>query len=386
MSLPFVKIKDCVEKISNWNPITEASDEMINYIDLSAVNKDIKKITNVVNIEGQYAPSRARQLVKCDDVLVSTVRPNLNGVAKVDSSLDGATASTGFTVLRSKKDILDSSYLFHWVKTSSFINDMVSKATGQSYPAVSDKTVLSSELLLPPLEEQRRIASILDKADTIRQKRQQAIAKLDELLQATFIDMFGDPVSNPKGWEIVPVGNVTNCIVPGRDKPKSFTGETPWITTEDLVQLGYTEKSTKDLCLSSKEINDVRAKLIPENSVVMSCVGKLGICSIAKNEFVMNQQLHSFQCMDQIIPEFLLFCLPYQKAYMESMASSTTLPYMNKSVCNSIPIILPDLKLQKKWAKIFDISYQKKNELKKQQIYLERLFNSLQQKAFNGTL
>lgn len=58
------------------------------------------------------------------------------------------------------------------------------------------------EILLPPLSEQRRIASILDKADELRQKRQQAIEKLDQLLQATFIDMFGDPVSNPKGWDI----------------------------------------------------------------------------------------------------------------------------------------------------------------------------------------
>src|SRR5699024_3406282 len=60
---------------------------------------------------------------------------------------------------------------------------------------------------LPPIEKQRRIAAILDKADELRQKRQQAIEKLDQLLQATFIDMFGDPVSNPKGWEIDSLNN-----------------------------------------------------------------------------------------------------------------------------------------------------------------------------------
>jgi type I restriction enzyme S subunit len=78
------------------------------------------------------------------------------------------------------------------VKHPRFIDDMVRKATGASYPAVSDRIVRESSIPLPALSEQRRIAAILDKADALRAKRREAIAKLDQLLQSVFLDMFGD--------------------------------------------------------------------------------------------------------------------------------------------------------------------------------------------------
>ena len=65
------------------------------------------------------------------------------------------------------------------------------------------------EIPLPPLAEQKRIAAILDKADAIRRKRQQAIQLADDFLRAVFLDMFGDPVTNPKGWEIAELGSIS---------------------------------------------------------------------------------------------------------------------------------------------------------------------------------
>jgi type I restriction enzyme S subunit len=72
-------------------------------------------------------------------------------------------------------------------------------------PRVSMKIFWEHEIPLPPLEEQKRIVTILDKADAIRQKRQQAIALADDFLRSVFLDMFGDPVTNPKGWERIRV-------------------------------------------------------------------------------------------------------------------------------------------------------------------------------------
>lgn len=210
MKAKLVPIKNCVVKAKTWNPVNEAKDEIITYIDIAAVDKDLKKIVEPTLCLGSEAPSRARQLVQKNDVLVSTVRPNLNSVAVVSEKFSGATASTGYTVLRPLHEILDTQYLFHWVKTDHFINEMVKLATGQSYPAVSDKIILNSLIPLPPLSEQRRIASILDKADELRQKRQQAIEKLDQLLQATFIDMFGDFQINPMNWQTKPLSEVVN--------------------------------------------------------------------------------------------------------------------------------------------------------------------------------
>ena len=175
----------------------------LNYIDLSAVDQAAKAIVGAREVACGDAPSRARQIVSAGDVLVSTVRPNLNGIAKVTADFDGATASTGFCVLRPRKDVLSSSYLFHWVKSPQFVADMVSKATGASYPAVSDRIILESPLAVPSILEQRRIAAILDQADALRAKRREALAQLDSLTQSIFIEMFGDERTQAGRWPVV---------------------------------------------------------------------------------------------------------------------------------------------------------------------------------------
>ena len=93
MKANLVAIKDCVVKAKTWNPVVEAKDENITYIDIAAVDKDLKKIVEPTLCLGEEAPSRARQLVQTNDVLVSTVRPNLNSVAVVTEKFSGATAS-----------------------------------------------------------------------------------------------------------------------------------------------------------------------------------------------------------------------------------------------------------------------------------------------------
>jgi type I restriction enzyme S subunit len=242
------------------------------------------------------------------------------------------------------------------------------------------------KVVLLPFPEQRRIAAILDQADSLRAKRREALSQLDSLTQSIFIEMFGDPIINPKRWKRCTVGEVTDCIVPGRDKPKSFTGDIPWVTTDDLVHLGFTHHSPKGLGLSATEISEVKARIIPAGSVIISCVGNLGITTIATADMVMNQQLHSFQCHNQVNNIYLMHCLAKQTAFMYAKASSTTLPYMNKSVCNSIPVQIPPVELQNTFADRFLAI----NRIKKQhQVFLadlDTLFASLQHRAFRGEL
>ncbi|WP_179993106.1 MULTISPECIES: restriction endonuclease subunit S [unclassified Acinetobacter] len=329
-----------------------------------------------------------KQRILAGDVLIAASSGSISLVGKAASAKEDIDAGFGAfcKILRPNTELVDPRYFANYFQTQKYRQIISNLAAGANINNLKNEHLDDLEIPLPPLTEQRRIASILDQADELRQKRQQAIEKLDQLLQSTFIEMFGDPVSNPKGWEKVEVGKVTTCIVPGRDKPKSFTGSIPWITTDDLNSLGYTSQSKKRMGLTQTEIDDVRAKVIPFQSVVMSCVGNLGITSIANNEFVMNQQLHSYQCLEQITPEFLMFCLPFEKNYMFSRATSTTLPYMNKSVCNSVPVILPPIDLQEKWSKILLNIEEHKQSLYKQLDMQNQLFSALQNQAFNGTL
>ena len=160
-------------------------------------------------------------------------------------------------------DRVNRNYLKYAINSPSIRQAISRQSTGTTRTRITKKKIGDLKILLPPLEEQKKIAAILDSADALRQKDKGLIAKYEELTQSLFLDMFGDPVTNPKGWGKSEVIKQCSCIVPGRDKPKSFTGKTPWVTTEDLKHLGYTEKSKKEIGLSLEEIATVKAKVIP---------------------------------------------------------------------------------------------------------------------------
>ena len=276
----------------------------------------------------------------------------------------------------------DLEFLYYFFASRGF-SDVT---TGSSQPQIIGQNLVRVEIPAPPLAEQRRIAAILDQADALRAKRRAALAQLDEMAQAIFVEMFGDPLSAPIAWPVVKVGDVTDCIVPGRDKPKSFTGAIPWITTSDLVHLGETQSKNAKFGLSNHEINEVRAKIIPSNSVIITCVGDLGIASISRDPMVINQQLHAFQCGGKIKPIYLMYSLSHQTAYMYKMATQTTLPYMNKSVCNSIPVPLPPIELQNQFSNRIAHVWAIRQTMIANAGEIEALQSALQHRAFNGEL
>jgi len=279
---------------------------------------------------------------------------------------------------------LDGRFLVHRLRADYLSGALADYYTGATIKHLTGQDLARYSFPLPPLPEQRRIAAILDQADSLRAKRREALAQLDNLTQSMFIEMFGDPRTNERNWEARSVGDVTDCIVPGRDKPKSFSGGTPWVTTSDLFHLGMTMGSTRRIGLSRDEIRHVNARVIPQGSVVISCVGDLGIVSIAGAPMVVNQQLHSFQCREGVEGVFLMYCLAFQKSFMHAMASSTTLPYMNKSVCSSIPVVVPPLALQQTFATRIQAVESLKTTHRAALAELDALFASLQHRAFSG--
>ena len=239
-------------------------------------------------------------------------------------------------------------YLYYFLE--GYIEELRKQSIGGVIKYIKLGNLTDAMIELPTIEKQKYIVNLLRISSELINLRKKTINKLDKLIKSRFVEMFGDPVLNPLGWDVKPVIDICDCMVPGRDKPKSFTGSIPWITIDDLVVNSTTYRSKQGLGLTEEEISEVKRKKIPAGSVVMSCVGNLGICSIAGNEMIINQQLHSFQCNSEIDNVFLMYYLGQRKDYMEKQASSTTVLYMNKSVCNSIPVMIPDLVLQKQFA------------------------------------
>jgi type I restriction enzyme S subunit len=150
----------------------------------------------------------------------------------------------------------------------------------------------------------------------------------------------------PEDWEVVQVQDVCGFIVPGRNKPRCFDGDIPWITTPDLDDGRVVHSSKSSLKVSLSEAKFVGSKVVPTDSVIMSCVGELGIVAIAGCRIVINQQLHAFLPSVRISSVFLAYALKRQESYFYSVATKTALPYLNKDNCNATPIPFPPLKEQ----------------------------------------
>lgn len=195
--------------------------ETFRYVDIAGVDRDSKAISRTEELLCSEAPSRARKIIQASDVLVSTVRPNLNAVALVPGDLDGEVASTGFSVLRANPHLLNPKYLFYWVQGREFVDFLVANATGASYPAVSDGVVRRARLPLATLNEQAHIVELLDEADRLRRLRREADAKAARILPALFLKMFGDPTTNPMGFRKKPLGELVKVksgnFLPAKD-------------------------------------------------------------------------------------------------------------------------------------------------------------------------
>ena len=151
------------------------------YIDISAVDNRRKEIVESRTLPTATAPSRARQQVRRDDVLVSTTRPNLNAVALVPPQLDGAIASTGFTVLRPV--LLEPRWLFSVVQSEDFVTEMSSLVKGALYPAIRPSHVHDYVMPVPPLAEQKRITNKLTKFLKRTRNVRETLEALPELIQ-----------------------------------------------------------------------------------------------------------------------------------------------------------------------------------------------------------
>ena len=131
------------------------------YIDIGSVNNQTKRIEGPKRLPCSEAPSRARQRVRAGDVLVSMTRPNLNAVALVPNALDGATASTGFHVLRAGASA-EPAWLFYAVQSTQFIGAMSALVQGALYPAVRPKDIRAFSLVVPVKAAQREVVAYLD--------------------------------------------------------------------------------------------------------------------------------------------------------------------------------------------------------------------------------
>ncbi len=281
-------------------------------------------------------------------------------------------------------DRINPEYLFQYFQTSNYWKQISSHSTGTAQAGVNASKLASLQIPLPPLPEQKRIAEVLDKADALRRKRRLALQKLDTLLQSVFLEMFGEPVKNPKGWntfQLKEIGKVTTGSTPSSELSNMFGGEIPFVTPSDL------ERVDKRISRTLTDEGGKQSRIVRNGSTLVCCIGAtIGKVGKAFITSAFNQQINAIEWNESINDDFGFHLLKFYKPTIAALGASTTLPILKKSSFEKIKFPAPPIDLQNKFSEIV-----KKIELLKSKEMdslekAENLFQSLQQGAFKGEL
>ncbi len=195
------------------------------------------------------------------------------------------------------------------------------------------------------------------------------------------------PFDIPSSWEWCKIGDIAYSIVPNRDKPLSFSGEIPWITqtnfNENSFLLDYSKSS---LGLTKEETVKYNARIMPQNSVIMSCVGRFDLVVVTEKDIVANQQLHCFVPFYNVVPEYVMYDIKILNFLQIKNAIKTTIQYLNKTKLESILIPLPPIEEQKEIVatieKLFAITDELESEINQNKTTVNNLMATVLKEAF----
>jgi len=328
---------------------------------------------------------------------------DLKGVKASNKDLiiawDGANAGTvgyglsgliGSTLARLSFDTnkIEPAYIGRFVQSK--FRSIRDNCTGATIPHVSKQYLHSLEIPLPPLETQKQIALVLETVDQLRKDCQQVEQELNALAQSVFLEMFGDPVINPKKWQMTTVEDVVSII---RDGPH---------VSPNYSETGYPILSTRNIRPSQLILNDVKfvseetynaltSRFKPQKGDVLLTKG--GTTGYAKHvdfdwPFAIWVHLACLRPNDKILPEFLESVLNTPNCYKQSQMHTRGIANKDLGLTRIIKInfALPPLALQKKFITIKNEIDTQLNLLKDKSKYHDDLFNALLQKAFKGEL
>ena len=383
---------EILENTETVNPLQSPEAEF-DYIDVSSVSNQTFCIEETKRLKGKDAPSRARRLVKTNDILFATIRPTLQRIAIVPEELDNQVCSTGYYVLRPKPEI-DHRFVFYSLFTENFMGQMESLQKGASYPAVNDGEVRAQQLAYPPLPEQQRIVTLLVEAfDGIATAKanaeknlQNARALFESHLQSVLLS---------KKWEWKTLGDLCDGVEYGSSAKSKKDGEVP------VLRMGNIQDGKLDWekLVYSDDKSEIKKYLLKHNDVLFNrtnspeLVGKTAIYKsempaifagylirIRRNENLLDADYLNYFLNSQI-------ALDYGKTVVISSVNQANI---NGAKLKGYPIPTPSLSEQQIIVESLDALSAETQRLKslyqKKLAALDELKKSLLQQAFSGAL
>ncbi len=256
---------------------------------------------------------------------------------------------------------------------------------------LSVKKLLDIDVPDWPLETQKQIAAVLEKADQLRKDCKLLEQELNSLAQSVFIDMFGDPVTNPKGWEMKALSELASIVTgntPSRAKPEYYGSDIEWIKSGNInTPSDFLTVAEEYLSEDGKKAG----RVVQSGAVLMTCIAGspdcIGNIAIADREVAFNQQINALVPMDKKLDtEFLYVLLKVAKKIIQSASTNSMKGMISKSKLESIQLPFPSYAEQCDFSAIYKKLQKEVKKQNEQVVETQLMFDALMQKAFKGEL
>lgn len=284
-------------------------------------------------------------------------------------------------------DTVDISYLAYAME---YMN-LSKYFSGATIPHIYFKDYQKETLPLPPLDEQRCIAATLDKVTDLISKRRQQLDKLDELVKARFVEMFGDPESNDKNWPVLPMSKICSVGSSKRiyQSEQSSSG-VPFWRISDLTNLITTGTVTSELYIPEERYKKLKSQgQVPApGDILITSRGTLGQCYIVKvnDKFYFQDGMISWLSgyVDGVTPLYIsyLFMMPGFRKQIDSMQAGSTVAYLSIAMIKKLKVMLPDIESQQQFASFVGKTEKAKTTISRSLEKLETLKKALMQECF----
>lgn len=390
MSWPKVELGSCCEIVSGATPKTTSAE----YWD-----GDIRWATpkDLAELSGSYISDTPRRITTAGlrscaatvlppgSVLLSSRAP----IGYVAITTEPMATNQGFKSLVPDKNRVSAEYLAQWLKANrSYLEGL---GNGATFKEISKATVSRVKLPLPPLAVQERIADVLDGVDALRAKRRHAIALLDDLAQSVFLDMFGDPAANPKGWPLRQVTDLIDSATYGTSEKSSSSGDLPVLRMNNVTSSGQIDLSDlkyMDRASTPEKYLVRKGDVLFNRTNSAELVGKTAIYR-GTEPLAFAGYLVRVRVNKANHPEYFAAFMNtgYAKLVLRNMCKSIIgMANINAKEMQRIAIAEPPLHLQQQFAERVEAIEAEKARHRAHLARLDELFNSVQSRAFAGTL
>ena len=275
-------------------------------------------------------------------------------------------------------DKINISKYFLKYAVSAKLNEMLKDAHGATMKHIVKSDFDNTTIPYPPLPEQEKIVAELDCLSGIIEKKKQQLKELDALAQSIFYTMFGDPITNEKGWEVKKLGDIGKVITGNtpstKDEENYSSKDYCFVKPSDIGKDYVTNIEKTEFYISEKAFFQSRKLCI--GSVLTTCIGIIGKVGVLKVDATCNQQINAILPNDNYISEYIAWAIYLIKGVIEDIANAPVVPIINKGEFSNIMIPIPPIELQQEFASKIEAIEKQKALIKQSITEIEELFNS----------